>query len=297
MAFPNILNGSIGTGVKSLYYFVMFEIYDPVITVVAIALGILILVNSSLELGYQFKNILIKLLLLLVLSNISFFLLQDFLYIGSLLYRQLWSFGVPDHTFSSGQDILAELEIGGNAGSILSFLIIMIFLSLMLYLLLFLSLRLAIIYTLPIIAPVLTLLIIIPGTNELGERIWFIFIDAIVAPILTGIPLILATYVVNDSVLVLGFITLADLIPIMLSFGQNSRFSGLFLGKSVNAGVERSKSMVIGGIRKGAPLSAKVPESNGTSGKTQEIGSVRKYTPLNEQNNGNSSLFFKVRRE
>ncbi|MEM3318029.1 MAG: hypothetical protein QXT80_00600, partial [Thermoplasmatales archaeon] len=89
-AFPNIVSGSIGTGVKSLYYFIMFEVYDPVLTIVAIVLGVAILINSSLELGYQFKNVLLKLLLLLILSNISFFLLQDILFLFSILYKQLW---------------------------------------------------------------------------------------------------------------------------------------------------------------------------------------------------------------
>jgi len=59
-AFPNIVNGSIGVGVKSLYYFVMFNIYDPVLTVVLTVLGVLILLNSSIQLGYDFRNIWIK---------------------------------------------------------------------------------------------------------------------------------------------------------------------------------------------------------------------------------------------
>ncbi|MEM3800317.1 MAG: hypothetical protein QXQ72_00735 [Thermoplasmatales archaeon] len=296
-AFPNIVSGSIGTGVKSLYYFIMFEVYDPVLTIVAIVLGVAILINSSLELGYQFKNVLLKLLLLLILSNISFFLLQDILFLFSILYKQLWLYGSPNHTFSSGQDVLAGLEIGGNAGSVISFLIILIYISLMLYLLLFLSLRLAIIYTLPVIAPVFTLLIIIPRTKELGERVWFIFLDAIISPILIGIPLILATYVVNNSVLLLGFLSLADLIPVMLSLGQSQRFLSAFLGRSVDRGVQWSKSAATGGIRGAVSLSSGLPRGSESSGRLPEIGSIRKYSNIDRQEVGSSSLFFKVKRE
>jgi len=46
-AFPNIVNGSIGEGVRSLYYFVMFNIYDPVLTIVLTVLGIMILLIAA----------------------------------------------------------------------------------------------------------------------------------------------------------------------------------------------------------------------------------------------------------
>jgi len=296
-AFPNIVNGSVGVGVKELYYFIMFEIYDPLLTIVAIILGLLILLNSSLELGYDFRNLLIKTILVLVLSNISFFLFQDFLYLGSLIYTQLWYFGLPGNSFSSGQNILSGLQIGGQGGSILSFLIIVIFLSLMLYLLLFLALRIAIIYTFPVISPLFTLLIIIPKTQELGERLWLIFFDVISAPILIGIPLILATYVKNNSVLVLGFLALADFAPLMLSISQSSRFTGNFLGRAVNSGMQRSGSMIFSNVGRVIPR-PRGPSGNdrGGAGGQPITGSVRKYS--SSLGGGNtSSLFFKVKQE
>ncbi len=296
-SFPNIVNGTIGGGVKSLYYFLMFTIYDPVLTLILIILGLFILLNSSLQLGYDLKNVWIKVLLLLVLSNVSFFLFQDFLYIGSMLYSQLWSYGIPAHTFASGSNVLAGLEIGGNAGSIVSLLILVIFVFLMLYLLLFLSMRAAIIYTFPIIAPIFTLLIILPQTRDLGERVWFLFIDSLVAPILIAIPLILATYVRNNSVLVLGFLALADALPTMLAISQSSRSATNFLGRAVGRGVNSSMSITTQNI-KGAEKIVKTfagSSEGGGSGGAPQTGTIRPFSPLNSGSSANSSLFFEVK--
>ncbi|MEM0135827.1 MAG: hypothetical protein QXU18_11505 [Thermoplasmatales archaeon] len=296
-AFPNIVSGSIGEGVKSLYYFVMFTIYDPLLTVILIALGLLILLNGSIQLGLDFRNIWIKILLLLVLSNISFFLFQDFLYAGSLLYVQLWNYGIPDHNFSSGSNLLAGLQIGGGAGSIVSLLILVIFVFLMLYLLLFLSMRAAILYTFPILVPIFTLLILIPRTKEIGERVWFLFIDSLMAPFIMSIPLILSTYVRNNSVLVLGFLALADAAPTMLALSQSSRVATSFLGKSVGRGVNSSISHITNDV-KGAQAIIKsfsTPGEPAGMKTTPQIGSIRQFSPLNSGNGTNSSLFFKVK--
>jgi hypothetical protein len=298
-AFPNIVNGSIGAGVKSLYYFVMFNIYDPTLSLILVALGIMILLNSSIQLGFDFKNIWIKILLLLVLSNISFFLFQDFLYIASILYAQLWAYGIPVHNFSSGSNVLVGLQIGGGGGSIVSLLILVIFIFLMLYLLLFLSLRAAIIYTFPILVPVFTILMLIPQTKEVGERVWFLFIDSLVAPILMSIPLILSTYVRDNSVLVLGFLALADAAPTMLAISQSSRSAMNFLGRSVGKGVNSSISYTSKNV-KGAETIIKTfaAPSDGGAGSMKgspEIGPVRQFSPVSSGGNSSSSLFFKVK--
>ena len=296
-AFPNIISGTTGEGVKSLYYFVMFNLYDPALTILLIVLGIMILLNSSLQLGFNFRNIWIKVLLLLIMSNISFFLFQDFLYIGSAIYAQLWNYGIPTHNFSSGGNVLAGLEIGGSSGSIVSLLITVIFVFLMLYLLLFLSMRVAIIYTFPILAPIFTLLLIIPQTKELAERIWFIFLDSLIAPILIAIPLILSTYVSNDSVLVLGFLALADALPTMLAISQSSRSATNFLGKSAGRGFNSSINQ-LGKNVKGAKIiveSFSIPGKAGGANSAPQIGSIRQFSPLSSGSNNNSSLFFKVK--
>ncbi|MEM2056509.1 MAG: hypothetical protein QXS30_02650, partial [Thermoplasmatales archaeon] len=119
----------------------------------------------------------------------------------------------------------------------------------------------------------------------------------IISPILIGIPLILATYVVNNSVLLLGFLSLADLIPVMLSLGQSQRFLSAFLGRSVDRGVQWSKSAATGGIRGAVSLSSGLPRGSESSGRLPEIGSIRKYSNIDRQEVGSSSLFFKVKRE
>ena len=296
-AFPNIVSGSVGEGVRSLYYFIMFSIYDPLLTIILIALGLLILLNSSIQLGMDFKNIWIKILLLLVLSNISFFLFQDLLYVGSLLYTQLWNYGVPYHNFSSGSNLLIGLQIGGGSGSIVSLLILVIFVFLMLYLLLFLSMRAAILYTFPLLAPIFTLLILIPRTKEIGERVWFLFLDSLFAPIIMSIPLILSTYVRNNSVLVLGFLALADAVPTMLAMSQSSRSATNFLGRSVGRGVNSSMGYITKNV-KGAEMIVKsipAPGETGAANVSPETGSIRQFSPLNSGNGTSSSLFFKVK--
>ncbi len=296
-AFPSIVNGSIGEGVKSLYYFLMFNIYDPVLTIIMVVVGLIILLNSSIQLNMDFRNFWIKLLLLLILSNISFFLFQDFLYIGSLLYSQLWDYGFPSHNFSSGSNVLAGLQIGGNAGSIVSLLILFVFLFLMIYLMLFLSLRAAIIYTFPVLVPIFTLLMLIPRTKEIGERIWFTFIDSLAAPILMAIPLILSTYVRNDSALVLGFLALADAMPTMLALSQSSRHATGYLGRSVGTGMGASVSYVGKGARSAKTIAHALPKpTEGGIGKGEPvIGSIRQLSPLNSGSDNDSSMFFKVK--
>ncbi|MCL5789221.1 MAG: hypothetical protein M1290_01995 [Candidatus Thermoplasmatota archaeon] len=298
-AYPNIVNGSIGAGVKSLYYFVMFNIYDPTLSIILVALGIMVLLNSSIQLGLNFKNLWLKILLLLILSNIAFFLFQDFLYIGSILYSQLWAYGAPIHNFSSGSNVLAGLQVGDAGGSIVSLLILIIFIFLMLYLLLFLSLRAAIIYTFPILAPLFTILMLIPQTKEVGKRVWYIFIDSLFAPMLMSIPLILSTYVRDNSVLVLGFLALADAVPTMLALSQSSRSVTNFLGRSVGLGVNSSVAYLSKNV-KGAQTIIRTfatpSEGGGGSVKgTPEIGSVRQFSPLSSGGDSNSSMFFKVK--
>lgn len=296
-AFPNIIDGSIGSGVKSLYYFFMFNIYDPILAIILIFLGVLILLNTSLQLGFDFRNIWMKILLLLILSNISFFLFQDFLYLASIIYSNLWSYGFPHHSFSSGSNILAGLEIGGASGSLVSLLILVIFVFLMLYLLVFLALRLAIIYTFPIIAPIFTILLILPQTREVGKRIWTLFIDSLIAPIIIAIPLILVTYVKSNSVLVLGFLALADTLPTMLAFSQSSRLANNYLGRSVSKGLNYSIAQVGKNVKGASTIVKSLSTSSGEGGMkgTPEIGSVRGFTPLNGADTANSSLFFKVK--
>lgn len=296
-AFPNIVNGSIGSGVTSLYYFVMFNLYDPALTIILTILGLLILLNSSMNLGYNFKNVWIKILLVLVLSNVAFFLVQDIVFLGSALYTPLWHYGMPNHSFSNGYNILAGLEIGGSAGSIVSVLILVIFVFLMLYLLLFLSFRLAVLYTFPILIPVFTLLLLVPQTKELGEKIWSIFLDALVAPILISIPLILSTYVRNNSTLVLGFLALTDAVPILLSKTTTSRLAGLFLGQSTSKGINTTINATnanIKNIAKGGQAISRSTEGEGP-GKTPEIGSSRQFSSFSSHEGSQDSLFFKVK--
>jgi hypothetical protein len=300
-AFPNIVSGNIGGGVTSLYYFVMFNIYDPVLTIIVIILGLTILLNSSLNLGRPLKNVLIKVLLVLILSNISFFLIQDIVFLGSALYVPLWNYGAPGHSFSNANNILRGLEIGGSAGSIVSALILGIFVFLMLYLLLFLSLRLAVIYTFPVLIPLFTLLLLIPQTRQLGGKIWTLFIDGLISPILISIPLILSTYVVNNSTLVLGFLALADIIPILLSLTSGSRLGGIFLGQAVSRGMNgainapKIATRNVGGVAGGVLGKMPVNGNESRGGVVPKIGSSRQFTSFSSTDGKQNSLFFRVK--
>jgi len=116
------------------------------------------------------------------------------------------------------------------------------------------------------------------------------------APILIGIPLILATYVKNNSVLVLGFLALADFAPLMLSISQSSRFTGNFLGRAVNSGMQRSGSMIFSNVGRVIPRPSPSGNDRGGAGGQPITGSVRKYS--SSLGGGNtSSLFFKVKQE
>lgn len=298
MSFPNIVNGTIGSGVSSLYYFVMFYLYDPIITIILAALGLLILVNSSLNLRQSFRHIWIRILLVLILSNISFFIVQDILFLGSLLYSPLWYYGLPKHSFSNGYSLLAGLEIGGKAGTIVSVMVLGIFVFLMLFLLLYLSFRLAIMYTFPILMPIFTLFLLIPQTKRLGEKVWSIFIENLIAPILMSIPLILCTYVKNNSVLVLGFLGLADAMPILLSGPANSRVSGLFLGQSVSKGMNTSLNGARSPLRnstKRVTQSLSTLTSKEKIRNQPQIGSKRQFSTMDDEKGIENSMFFRVK--
>lgn len=295
-AYPSIVSGTIGKGVESLYYYSMFQIYDPIFSIVLIILGVTILLNSSLYLGYNFKHIWIKVFLVLIFSNISFFLSQDLLYIGYLIYSGLWNFGIPYHNFSQGVNIMAGIQLGGTAGSEVSFLILIIFIFLLLFLLLFLSMRLAIIYTFPILLPILSILYLIPQTKELSKRGWDIYIDSIFAPILMAFPLILATYVTNNSVLTLGFLALTDSIPIMLSKSSASRISTLFLGQAVSTGTQRSigiATSLTGPMRNIVSFftNAQIGTGKSNSSRNNTTGNSRQYSSKNSANYSQSQFF------
>lgn len=295
-AYPNIISGSIGKGVQNLYYFTLFQIYDPLFTLILMILGISILINSSLSMGYNFKHIWLKIFLVLIISNIAFFFSQDLIYFGYIIYSALWNYGGPAHTFSQGYDVLSGMQIGGTAGSEVSFLILVIFVFLILFLLLFLSMRLAIIYTFPILLPILSILYLLPQTRELSKRGWDIFIDSIFAPVLMAFPLILATYVVNNSVLTLGFLALTDSIPILLSKSSASRAADLFLGQSVSSGTQRTigiATSLTGPVKTVTSFFKDASAGTGhiKNGRGNSTGSSRQYSSVNQGNYSQSKFF------
>ncbi len=294
--YPSITAGTIGKGVQSLYYFTLFQIYDPIFTIVLAVFGIIILLSSSFSTGPRFKHLWIKILLIMIISNISFFLAEDIIYIGFLIYSTLWHFGAPLHNFSQGNNILRGIQLGGSAGTDVSFLILIIFIFLILFLLLFLSMRLAIIYTFPILLPFLTLLYLLPQTRELSKRAWDIFIDSVVAPILMSFPLILSTYVVHNSVLTLGFLALTDSIPILLAKSPVSRTADMFLGQSVSIGTQRTIGIVTGltgSLKTAASVIASTALDTGEirGSRNNSTGSARQYSTGNSANFSQSQFF------
>ncbi len=214
-AFPYLNFNSLSGGEGSLYYFVMFNFYDPILTIILTALGLIYLLNASLELKYNLRNMWIKVLLILILSNVSFFISQDLLMLGNSIYTQIYNFGGSRHNFHDGSNFLMNVNLGPNPNTTIGIFIIVLVFFLVLFLLMTLSIRLAIIFTFPILIPIFTIFLILPQTRDLGIKIWWLYIDAVFSPILIGIPLILATYS-NNSSLILGFLALSDTIPFIL---------------------------------------------------------------------------------
>ncbi len=243
-AFPYLSLKSLGGGEGAIYSFIMFNIYDPLLTLLLSAIGILYLLNSSLELRYNLRNTWLKVLLILILSNLAFFISQDIILIGSSIYSIIYNYGGVYHNFHEGANFLSKITIGPNLSTTVSVLVIILVLFMVLFLMITLSIRLAIIYTFPLLIPLFTLFLILPQTRDLGVRIWWLFIDAVFSPILMGIPLILATYS-NNSSLILGFLALSDSIPFILmkepSFIGNL---GLIFGMSAEATANRTIPMI-----------------------------------------------------
>lgn len=239
-AFPYLSLKSLSGGEGAIYSFIMFNIYDPLLTLLLSAIGIVYLLNSSLELKYNLRHTWLKILLILILSNIAFFISQDILLIGSSIYSEIYNYGGLYHNFHEGANFLSKITIGPNLNTTVSVLVIILVLFMVLFLMITLSIRLAIIYTFPLLIPLFTLFLILPQTRDIGIRIWWIFIDAVFSPILIGIPLILATYS-NNSSLILGFLALSDSIPYILmkepSFIGNL---GLLFGMSAEATAYRT---------------------------------------------------------
>ncbi|MCL4412271.1 MAG: hypothetical protein M1526_02820 [Candidatus Thermoplasmatota archaeon] len=301
-AYPNITSGTLGSGVQYLYYYTLFQIYDPVLTLILVALGILILLNSSLNLGYNLKHIWIKILLIIIVSNLAFFLAEDLIFLAGIIYSTLWTYGGSNHNFANGNNILGGLQLGGSAGADVSFLILVIFIFLMLFLLIYLAFRLAILYTFPIILPIFSIFYLLPQTQELAKRSWDIFIDSVFAPVLMAFPLILSTYVKNNSMLTLGFLALTDAIPILLSKSGSSKIAGLFLGQSVSTAAQKSMSYAKTGYRTamtaattayggGAQLISQISAS-----KKETSGTIRQFSDRlssTKQQSYSESMFFK----
>jgi len=199
-AFPYLNFNSLSGGEGSLYYFVMFNFYDPILTIILTALGLIYLLNASLELKNNLKNMWIKVLLILILSNILLYFTgsSD---VGKCHIHSNFNFGWSRHNFHDGSNFLMNINLGPNPNTTIGIFIIVLVFFLVLFLLITLSIRLAIIFTFPILIPIFTIFLILPQTRDLGIKIWWLYIDAVFSPILIGIPLILATYSNNSSLI------------------------------------------------------------------------------------------------
>lgn len=299
-AFPYLNFNSLSGGEGSLYYFVMFNFYDPILTIILTALGLIYLLNASLELKYNLRNMWIKVLLILILSNVSFFISQDLLMLGSSIYTQIYNFGGSRHNFHDGSNFLMNVNLGPNPNTTIGIFIIVLVFFLVLFLLMTLSIRLAIIFTFPILIPIFTIFLILPQTRDLGIKIWWLYIDAVFSPILIGIPLILATYS-NNSSLILGFLALSDTIPFILmkepSFIGNL---GFLFGYSAESTATRTIPIlknVSRDLKNVAIVTGGAINTGNMSRKNKNIQarqSVRNYSSRSSRPPSNKT-FFKVR--
>jgi hypothetical protein len=299
-AFPYLNFNSLSGGEGSLYYFVMFNFYDPILTIILTALGLIYLLNASLELKNNLKNMWIKVLLILILSNISFFISQDLVMLGNAIYTQIYNFGGSRHNFHDGSNFLMNINLGPNPNTTIGIFIIVLVFFLVLFLLITLSIRLAIIFTFPILIPIFTIFLILPQTRDLGIKIWWLYIDAVFSPILIGIPLILATYS-NNSSLILGFLALSDTIPFILmkepSFIGNLGFLFGYSAEStavktipILRNVSRDLKTVI--AASGIPINMSYSARKNRNLQVRQ--SVRNYSSRNSRPPSNKT-FFRVR--
>lgn len=242
--YPNLPLGGGGSGflttAASFSDYLLANLVDPVIVLVAIGLGLLYLARSVLgREEVRFQGALPKLIGSVILANFALPLAGVLLSVGAAAFPVVAGF---DHGAWQQWTNLAgfgEIQFAWDNGA-LAFVISFALFSIVLLLAVAVALRDALLAVLLVLLPVLTLLWPIPVLAPLARRAWLLFGELVFLPCVLVVPLELA--VGSSSILVLlGYLTVALSSPWLISLAGAQLTGGGFpaAGSALGAGIQR----------------------------------------------------------
>jgi hypothetical protein len=239
--------------------YLLGTLVDPLIGVVALAVGFAYLGRSFLgRNGTSVEPLLTRLILAVLLANFSLPLAGALVDLAGGAYPVIAGFdgGAWQHWVNLGG--FGEIHFSWDNG-VVAFVLSFVLFSLVLLLAAAVALRDALLGVLLVLLPLFTLLWPIPPLAGLARRAWFLFGEAAFLPCVLVIPLELAVGTPSIFLLV-GYLTVALAAPTLLS-AAGTTLSG--------AGFPSAGGALVGGVQRGL-LSA----SQATSSFLRPLGQV-----------------------
>ncbi|HUI38228.1 MAG TPA: hypothetical protein VLY85_01200 [Thermoplasmata archaeon] len=226
--------------------FLVVDLVDPAIVVVALAIGLLYLARSFLgRETARLEGTIPRLIVYIVLSNVSVPVAGALLGLAGAIYPSIAGFDGGAWQTWSNLSGPGALYFSWDNGA-LAFVVSIALFSLVLLLAAAIALRDALLGVLLVLLPVLTLVGAVPTLRPLTRRAWLLFGEAAFLPCVLVIPLELA--VGSPSVLfLLAYLTIALGSPALISV------AGTHLSQ---LGAPTASGVVSGGIQRGLGLAS-----------------------------------------
>ncbi|MCI4366380.1 MAG: hypothetical protein L3K08_01365 [Thermoplasmata archaeon] len=239
---PLSVGGSGGflDGASGLSIFVVVNLVDPAIPLVAIGIGIIYLARSALPgLAQRAHALLPRLLFAVVLANFSLPVASAILGLAGAGYPVLS--GYDDGAWQHWNALAGTgfLKFSWDNG-VLAFVLTFVLFSLVLLLAMAVALRDAMLAVLVVLLPLFTLVYPIPSLSGLARRGWILFGQLAFLPWVVIIPLELAVGS-GSALLLVGYLTVALSAPGLLAIAgsQLTHLGFPPAGTSLSAGVQR----------------------------------------------------------
>jgi hypothetical protein len=242
--YPTI-SASGGSGFLSIAVgfsnYLVASLVDPAIVLVVLGIGILYLVRAVVASATpKLQNLLPKLVLSVVVANVTVPIATALLGLGSAVYPVIAGF--------DGGAWQSWVDLGGWGmvayswdNGALAFVIAFLLFSVILLLVIAVAIRNALLAVLLVLLPVFTIFYPLPVLAALARRGWVWFVELTFLPCVLVIPLELAVGS-PSAVLTLAYLVVALASPALLSMG---------VGALANAGLPSASGAVTGGVQRG----------------------------------------------
>lgn len=226
--------------------FLLADLVDPAIGLVAAAIGLLYLARASLG-GWKarLEALLPRLVVAVVLANFTLPVTGGILDVAGAVYPVIA--GLDGGAWKQWQNIGGFAGVGWSwDNGLLAFVVAFVLFSLVLLLITIVAVRNALLALLVVLLPLFTLLWPVPVLSTLARRAWLLFLELSFLPCVLVLPLELAVHAAS-SIVALAYLTVAVGSPYLISV------AGSHLGA---LGFPGASGAVSGGIQRGLGFGA-----------------------------------------